>query len=127
MVSSRLLQRLYFSLRSSRPPRVVAANPKSSPPSGGRMVSQYCRAPHPIGWVTPVVQMFAAAALLGDVVSHGCHLVPGTLPVASYWAISSRRRNRLLHALHGNGPDPGGGVAAWKTVGGVEQDARRLQ
>ena len=75
-----------------------------------------------------MVQMsFAAAALLGVDSSYWCFLVPRLGPVAYTWAISSRRRNRLLHALHGNGPVSGGGGQAWKTVGGGEQDARRLQ
>jgi hypothetical protein len=45
------------------------------------------------------------------------------------WAISRRRRNWAMHALHGNGP-PGTGAQGWATVGrrapGV-QLARELQ
>ena len=42
------------------------------------------------------------------------------------WSLSRQRRNRGLHALHGNGPPSGGGTG-WRTVGRGSLTARQLQ
>ena len=78
-------------------------------------------------WVTPEVQVEAADALLGVVASLCWSFARWSEVEGPEWALSRRRRNQLLHALHGNGPgvrDRGGG---WQTAGGDDQDARRLQ
>lgn len=54
----------------------------------------------------------------------------GSLQPPRRWAISAKRRNRLLHALNGNGGPPkrtGVGVGGWSHVGGSGLAPRQLQ
>ena len=53
--------------------------------------------------------------------SDDINMLVGLLFVAGVWALSRRRRNKAMHALHGNGGPP------WQTVGRPLGEARLLQ
>ena len=97
---------------------LFALGPRSpvAPPSDGRIVPAV---PSPLGERVPRPPMPVRVMMADAFLSLRCLVIF----LVSRWFLSRRSRNKLMHALHGNGPEPQG----WSSVGrhGVRSSVSR--